>query len=81
MTTQRLTPNKASVLAHKLEDWVEGLPSDERAFVDEVLARAASTAQPEVRGYFTLIEMPIDPYEEMLRQIAEASYQCGGSAG
>ena len=80
MSTQRLTPDQATAFGRRLQDWAERLPSKERAFVDEIVVRAVSTVQPDVQGYFTLVELThFEPYEDMARQIAEAwSNSSGG---
>jgi hypothetical protein len=73
MTTQRLTPDEATAFGRKLQGWAQGLPSNERTLLDEILARAVSTVQPEVQGYFTLIELThFDPYVDAASQIAQA---------
>lgn len=46
-----LTQTEIEALASKVEDWSRGLTWQERAFMAEVVVRAASAEPADVRGY------------------------------
>jgi len=48
---QHLTQVEIDALARNVEDWSRGLTSKERAFMAEVIVRAANSEPADVRGY------------------------------
>jgi hypothetical protein len=61
MNTTQLSDADIERLASKLATFAQTLSAAEQAALGRVIVRAAQAAQAEsaVRGYFTLIEMPI----------------------